>query len=437
MRKRHLLILLLLFGVIPSLKGQQVERDSSTIYLSLREAQDYAIEHNRTLKNSSLDVRKSEASRWQSIATMLPQVNATANYANYMGYKMSLGAGMEISMPTYIQYGVSAGIALSGAQVISAELGTISMKMSDVTRKQTEQEVAEQVKLLYFSALVTEETIDLLQKNLESIKRLYSFSLKSVEVGVSEKVAADQILVQVATMETNLSSSKRSLEIIYNSLRLQLNINFDKEIKLTQTMDELLDIQSSLGLLVDEFSLSNNYTYQLVQRSTELTKKQMQLAGWAYGPSLSAAYQYSGRKNFTDGGFNMTPPNLVSLTLTVPIFSSGKTYNSYCAAKIEYEKQQNKLADTEMSLMIQHRQLRYNLSSAFERYETQKKNVEVSQSVFENIGKKYEYGLSSSLDVTTSGTNLIAAQSSYVSAALEFVNAKIELEKLLNKNYFE
>ena len=88
-----------------------------------------------------------------------------------------------------------------------------------------------------------------------------------------------------------------------------------------------------------------------------------------------------------------------------------------------------------MALKIQHRQLKYNMTSAYERLETQKKSVNVSQSVFDNISKKYEFGYSSSLDVTTSTTNLISAQSQYVQAALDFVKAEIELEKLLNKNY--
>ena len=100
-----------------------------------------------------------------------------------------------------------------------------------------------------------------------------------------------------------------------------------------------------------------------------------------------------------------------------------------------HKKQLNNLSDTEMALNIQHRQLKYNLSSAYERFQTQKKSVEVSQSVFENISKKYEFGLSSSLDVTNSATNLLTAQSTYVQAILEYVNAQIELEKLLNKNY--
>ena len=119
-----------------------------------------------------------------------------------------------------------------------------------------------------------------------------------------------------------------------------------------------------------------------------------------------------------------------------PIFSSGKNLETFKKAKLEYQKQLNTLESTEMALKIQHRQLKYNLSSAYERYQTQLKNVEVSQKVFDNIGKKYEFGHASSLDVTNSATTLITAQSTYVQAALDYVTAQIELEKLLNKNTY-
>ena len=75
----------------------------------------------------------------------------------------------------------------------------------------------------------------------------------------------------------------------------------------------------------------------------------------------------------------------------------------------------------------------YNLKSALEQYRTQKENVEVARRVFDNIALKYEYGVASALDVTNSGTTLIAAQNGYVQSLLQIVNAQISLEQLLNR----
>ena len=414
------------------------EEDTTVLHFTLDEAMSYALEHNWDLQNSSLAVRQAEADRWAAIAGMLPQVNGTLDYSNYMGYEMAFGGtGLSIAMPPYGSIGVNASMAVSGAQIVSALIGKLSIEMSDVTYRQSQQEVAEQVRLLYFSALVSRQTIDLLENNLETVRRLHAFSQKSVEAGVAEQVDADQIMVQVATLETSINEARRGLEMVYNSMRLQMNIGFDKDIVLTQTLDELMDVEHSLDLLYDDFILENNFSYQLALKSTDLYRQQKNLAGWAYGPTLSAFYQYTGRKYFSDEmTMNMTPPNMVGLTLSIPIFSSGRNFTSFQKAKLEYQKQLNTLESTEMALNIQHRQLKYNLSSAYERYLTQKKNVEVSQSVFDNISKKYEFGYSSSLDVTNSATTLISAQSTYVQAALDYVTAQIELEKLLNKNTY-
>lgn len=407
-----------------------------TVYsLSLREAQNYAVKHNREVMNSSLAIRQAEASRWQSIASMLPQISGKLDYTNTMNYQMSLAGMSEVSMPSYLNYGATVGMGVSGAQIMSTEISKIAMRMADVQNKQSEQDVAEQVKTLYYSALVSAETIELLERNLESLRRILAFTEKAVEVGTSEKVDADQITVQVASMENSLSSSKRALELLYNSMRLALALDADSKIVLSQNLDELMDIPEALKLLHYDFNMDRNYSFQLMKQNVEMSKKQVTLTEWAYGPTLSAYYQYTGKHYFSNRKtFNMTPPNVIGLSLSIPIFSSGVTYAKVKNAKYAYEVQRNNLANLELSLDLQYSQYKFNLTSAYERYETQKKSVQVSQSVLDNVMKKYEFGFSSALDVTNAGTNLTNAQTNYVSTLLEFVNAQVDLEQLLNVN---
>ena len=191
------------------------------IAFSLDEAKQYAIEHNRTLANASIDIQKAQATRWQAIAGMLPQVTASASYSNMMGYKMDLGA-MKISMPPYVTFNIQTGIGLNGAQIVSLQIADISRRMADITLHKTEQDISSQVETLYFSALVTEETLKLLEKNLESMRKLHDITQNSVDVGVAEQTDADQLQVQVATMENTISTTRRSLEMVYNSIRIQL-----------------------------------------------------------------------------------------------------------------------------------------------------------------------------------------------------------------------
>ena len=432
MRDNVLKLGLFLLTLLLALPGG-AQGGSQKVSFSLAEAQQYAVEHNRTLANASIDIQKAQATKWQRIASMLPQVTASSSYSNSLGYKMDLGP-MKISMTPYMTFNISTTIGLSGAQIVSLGIADISRRMADITMEKTERQIADQVETLYFSALVTEETLRLLHENLASMQKLHAITQNSVDVGVAEQTDADQLQVQVATMESTIKTTERSLEMVYNSLRLQLCLEDNVDIVLTEGIDDLLNLRTTSDLLATEFDINDNFDYKLLKESTELARKQVALTGWTNGPTVSVYHQYNRRHNFSDEAtLNMTPPNMLGAQLNIPIFAFGKNYAAIKDARLAYKKQLNTLEDTELALNVQHSQLLYNLRSAIEKYEIQKQNVAVAKRVFDNIAKKYEFGVASSLDVTNSGTNLIAAQSSYVQSLLEIINAQVSLEQLLNK----
>ena len=401
--------------------------------LSLSEAMDMAVERNNTLKNAALDIRVAKANKWAAIAAMLPQVTGSADYSNFMGYQMDL-RGMTIAMPPYVTLGVRSGLTFTPAMLVNAQISEISSAMSDINLQQSGQDITNQVKTLYLSALVSEEVVGLLGRNLDCLERLHEMTTTSVKVGASEQTAADQIAVQVAQLQNSIASSKRSVEMTYNSLRLLLDVDADTEIELTDTLDSLM-ASDYLSLLDEDFELERNYSWQLMQKNTELSRKQVLATEMAAAPSISAYHQYSYKEYLSKDAnvMNMTPPNMVGVTLSVPLFTSLQQTKKIQAAKLAYQKQLNTMHDTEQSLQVQHRQLCYNLSTALDTYNTQRQNMEVTQRVFDNISRRYEQGYSSAMDLTQTGTTLINAQSTYVQSIMELLNAQIALEKLLNK----
>ena len=409
------------------------QNEDGALSISLKSAQDYAVEHNKTLKNSSLDIRKAEAAKWGAIASMLPQVSASLGYSNYCGYEMNLGP-MSMSMPATGTLGITASVALTGQQIIGIQMAEMSKTLADITTQQSEDEIRYQVAKIYMSILVMQNTTELLERSLENLESLQETTQNAVDVGAAEQTDADKLMVQVLSFRTSISSTNRSLEMLENSMRLQLGCGVNTKLTLTQTVDDILKPEAILALQNETFNVENNYNYQLLQENSKLLKKQIDLKIMGYVPTLSAYYQYSGRTYFgKKEGFNMTPPNLIGLTLNVPIWSSGKTWSDVKQAKIEYEKFQNTIETTRDALLVQERQLRYNVTSNYETYEAQKLNLEVTERVFTNVSNKFEHGMASSLELTTASSDIISAQSNYISAVLNLVNAQIEFEQLLNR----
>ena len=99
--------------------GMQAQ-GTSALRLSLTEAQNYALEHNYSLQNAALEVRKAEATRWQTLSTMLPQVKAGFDYQNMCGYEMNLGG--RNSMSSMLPDSQACVLANANAALISSSV---------------------------------------------------------------------------------------------------------------------------------------------------------------------------------------------------------------------------------------------------------------------------------------------------------------------------
>ena len=63
------------------------------LQLSLADAQNYAIEHNKTIQNAKLDVSSSESKFKEAISQGLPQIDAALDYTTYFGYEIAFNFG--------------------------------------------------------------------------------------------------------------------------------------------------------------------------------------------------------------------------------------------------------------------------------------------------------------------------------------------------------
>ena len=430
MNKRVILI-----GLISLFVSAHIAKAQDILKLSVQEAEQYAIEHNRTMQNASLDIKQAKAARWQTLSSMLPQVSAGFSYQNYCGYELNMMGMPPIPMNPSGTFNTTVSMALTGAQVVGTMLANLSIEMADITKQQTEQSISKSVRSVYLSILVMEKTVSLLDSSLVNLENLERTTINAVKAGAAEQVDADQISIQVNSMKNNINSTSRSLEMLYNSLQLQLGADINTKIELTGSLDDILNTDGIKSLLLESFDINNNYDYQLLKKSEELTKRQVTMSWMDFLPTISVYYQYSKLTYFgKDAGFSMTPPNMIGASVNLPIFSSGTRVAKVKEAKINLQKMQNTIKSTEDALYVQERQLRYNLVSALENYENQADNIDVSQRVFNNILTKYKYGMSSSLDVTNASNNLITAQSNYVQSVMTLLNAQIELETLMNNN---
>lgn len=430
MNTKTIIIFLLAGALIPGLQAQE------KLELSLGEALNYAIEYNKTVKNADLAVQEAQKRINESISTGLPQADATIDYSNYLGAEMEFS--FQEGTPTQkipfdptsnLNFTVSQ-LIFNGNYIVGLQAAKIYKQITETSYLKTEQDIKEQVTKSYYNSLVSDLSIGIILNNLENTREIFNKTKAMASVGMAEKLDVDQFEVQVTSLENALKSAERQKEVSHNLLRFLLGVEVGTEIMLTDSLDSMLDEFNYQVLASTDFALQNNIDYQLMLKQEELSEKQVSLQKMNYLPTLTGFYRYTNK--LLKPKFDLSPKNVIGLNLSIPILSSGMRNSQLSQARIQYETTQNNKNLLTNQLLLQEKQMRYNLATAMEQYENRKKNVDVAYSIYKNYQFKYEQGIASSLDLTISNNNYLQAESEYLMSIISLFDARLALQKLMN-----
>lgn len=129
----------------------------------------------------------------------------------------------------------------------------------------------------------------------------------------------------------------------------------------------------------------------------------------------------------------MTPKNMLGLTLSVPILSSGQRLAQVNQAKIDYNTLANSKELLTQQLTLQERQIRFNYNTLMEQYVTQKENVAIAKEVLDKMDLKYQQGIVSSLELTSANNDYLNAETTFTNIILQLLNAEMTLRKINGK----
>jgi len=437
--KRKLIITTLLTLLIsgPALVAQENGKELS---LTLKEAQDYAMQNNKMVKSAKLTVEGSQADVWSAIASGLPQVSASAGYTD--NFKLGVFFLTMNNTPTIIQMGstysipmtVQASLPLFNAPYyVGIETVKLAQKLAASNLQNTEIDNRQSVATAYYLILVSEESLRILKDNLANLQETLKSTRAMYNSGLAEATDVDQMASNVTMVENSFSNLQSTIEVNYNLLRFQLGVKADTKITLTETLDNLVKDINVQALLSQNFNPATNIQYDLMDKQVQMSALNLKTQKARVLPMLSSVYSAtrSGMGNklsdmmwFSSSYFGMQ--------LSIPIFASGQRYSSIQKAKIDLEKARNTKEMVSDQLNMQEKQLRFNLQNANMQYISQKGNVEVSKRIYSSMENKFKQGMASSLELTQASQLYLQAETNYISSLLNLLQTKLSFDKLLN-----
>jgi outer membrane protein len=404
---------------------------SEKLSVSLEKAIEHALEYNKNMLNAGLAVDEANLKIRETLASGLPQIDAKVDYNNFMGSSASLG-GMTFNFNPTSNLVVSVGqLIFSGSYIVGVQSSKLFRSITETGMQKTALEIKAQVTSAYYLALVAQRSGEIIDQNLDNLREVYKQSRAMADFGIIESIDADQLSVQLVMIENASRASARQLELSYNLLRLQMGVSAETELELVNSLDEVLAMANVEGTVVTPFAIEDNLDFQLMQVQEQLSRKQVSLERVSFLPTITGFYSYTEKLMKPEVDFS--PKNVVGLNMAIPVFSSGMRRARVSQARVRLETTRNNRDLLSEQLLIQEKQLRYNLKTAMEQHESQKSNVEVAQRVYQNYALKFQQGMASGLDLTTAHNNYLQAENQYISGLMSLLEAQLALQKLMSR----
>lgn len=442
MKHLSILIFLLLF----SLGFSQVYPER----LSLQEAIDYALENNRIVKNAARDIEVAKKQKWETIATGLPQLDASINYQNFLKQQVSVipaeffggnpGEFAEVIFGTKQNATATATLnqlIFDGSYIVGLQSTKVFLEISKNAKDKTDLEVREAVINAYGNVLVSIEGVKIIEKNISVIQDNLDETTKIYENGLEELESVEQLQITLSNLQSDYDNLKRLEVIAFQMLNITLGIEYSAPLELTDTLESLAFQNLANETINAESDVTVTLDYQIAdndKRSKELLVKLEQskalprLSGFINGGYNTFADDFVFLDNNTEWfGFS-----LLGLNLDIPIFSSGMRGAATQRAKINLEKAKDDLTEVEQLLKLQIATAKSKYQFATEDYFNKKRNLDLAERIAQKNETKFFEGIGSSFELRQAQTQLYSAQQQLLQTMLDVINAKAELETITN-----
>lgn len=427
-------------------------QDSPKSYsFTLQQAIDHALENNYSAINSGRDIEAAKEKKWETTAMGLPQINAGVDFTNNFVLQKSVvpaeffggepGTYAEVAFGTkynMVAHSTLSQLIFDGSYIVALQASKTYLAYYENAKKRSNIDIKEMVINSYGNVLLAQENIIILEKNIASLQKTLNDTKAIYKNGLIEEESVEQLEITLASLESTLNYNKRLLDITYKMLKINLGIDINDQITLTDKLDVLTIQNMDLSFSNTGFDVNNNIDYRIATNFEEQRTLEYKLEKSKALPSLAANvnFGYTAFKDefqfFTEHQNWFNYSNL-GLALNVPIFSSLARSSRTQQAKIALDQAKTVLSETEQKLKLQYATAKSEYEYSIADYETAKSNLNLAERIEKKQQIKFTEGLSTSFDFNDAQRQLYSAQQKYLQTMVNIINKKASLEKITTK----
>ncbi|MDN3667280.1 TolC family protein [Algibacter miyuki] len=422
--KLYIIIASFLFAQISI--GQEQPKDDTTKVWSLEDCINYAIAHNISVKDASLNTNLAEVDYSKAKSSRLPNLFGSASQS------FSNGNTIDPITSSYVtdqihstNVGINSSVTLFKGNQINNQIeqNKILLEQSAFLEEEAKNSIVISLLENYLQALFSKEDIAIAESNLEASKTEVLRAKARLDAGTIALSDYTEAQSQTATNQYNLIAAKNNYQQYIIDLKQLLELTPMDDLEI-ESIDENMDL---INLELDKISIYNNALNYLPEiEASKLNvaakEKELDIAKGGYSPTLSlsgsvgSGYTSINDNTFSDQ-FDVNFNQKLGLSLTIPIFNRNETKSAVQSATINIEKAEIQKQITEKILYKKVETAYQNALSAQEQIIAAEASKEASEQSYKLAQKKYELG-----DLST--TDLVISQNTFTNAQQNYLQAK-------------
>lgn len=410
--KRIIIVSLLLFGNLAQA-------------LTLEECIEKSIQSHPDIKYALLNVASSEDSIDIAKSDYLPQVTLNAEYDPTRTYVLPVNGTFQ----TKDSDGWSVGGVLHqkiwdfSKTSANIEAKRASQDVAKLTLKEAKALLAYRVKLQYELMLVQAEAIKVKEKDLKLKEELFKQAEAFVHNGLKTEVDSTRFLSAVYLAKDNLAIAKASYEKAKVSLGLYMGEPLPKNVVLQNTLKPIVSFS------VDESTLlKHSLTLKTLQKSIQQEGSNYKVAKASRYGSLDATASY-----IQQGTLNQYDSSLVGVTLSIPLYTGGRTSAQVQLAVINRQKMQATYLSKKREIQEEFENLLIDIKRYAQTIQARKEELKTAQQTQKLLSARYKEGLSTYIEVLDANAIILDAKLSLLQAIYEQSSAIHRIEYLQGK----
>lgn len=420
---------------------------------SLKQAHEYAYEHNFTLKNAQNDIEIARKTVKENTAIGLPQISAHIDYLDYIKMPTMLLPGEFFGSPGEqipVQFGtkynmtfeatltqlIYSGQYLVGLQTAKAYQETVKQKAV-----KDKMDVRDLVSETYIGYLVLDESISILDSAYIVVAAMVEEAKQSYQRGFLEEMDVEQARLNLDNLDAIIKDLKIRRLISMSWLKFAMGLEETQEVILTDNLGFFLTQIDQDYLMNSSFDYNTNINYLILKKQEYLSTMQYKLSKTAYHPTLAGFLGLSENAQRNDWSFvNFSGEKqwyeVVNwgVSLSIPIWSSGSRKFSVDKAKLNLDKVKVVEEQLKKSLNIEVKTARADFGNSYLLYLNKRQSLETSRKIYQQTVIKYRKGVASSTDLNQKYNQFLQVESDYTQSLLNLLKNKIRLSKILEKS---